>query len=249
MRSTTLQYAFFLAVLLLVTLAFVGLIWAFWLPLFWAATLAIVFHPVYQWLRTRLGNRVTVAVLLTLGLILVAVILPLFCVGVAVAHEATALYQRLNTGQIDLQAPLQAVERLLPTITHALERVGMEPQRLQQGLETAALTLSRFLGTQALNIGQDALRLSVLFFLMLYLLFFFLRDGRQIVAALIWALPLGDTRERLLLAQFATVVRATLKGTLVVGERRILCCCCTTSLLASCRRRSRWRPSRSRTMA
>jgi predicted PurR-regulated permease PerM len=138
-------------------------------------------------------------------------------VGVAVAHEAATLYQRLETGQINLQAPLQAAERLLPTITHYLERFGMEPQRLQQGLETAAISISRFLGTQALNIGQDALRWSVMFFLMLYLLFFFLRDGRQIVTALVRVLPLGDIRERLLLAQFATVVRATIKGTLVVG--------------------------------
>jgi predicted PurR-regulated permease PerM len=46
MRSTTLQYAFFLILLLLVTLAFLGLIRAFLLPLFWAATLAIIFHTV-----------------------------------------------------------------------------------------------------------------------------------------------------------------------------------------------------------
>jgi predicted PurR-regulated permease PerM len=217
MRSTTIQSAFFLALLLLVSLAFVGLMQAFLLPLFWAATLAIVFHPVYQRVRALLRNRATVAALLTLGMILVAVILPLFFVCVAVAHEAAALYQRLDSGQIDLQAPLQVAERLLPTITNYLERFGVETQRLKEGLATAAVTISRFLGTQVLNIGQDALRLGALFFLMLYLLFFFLRDGRQIVAALMRVLPLGETRERLLLAKFATVVRATLKGNLVVG--------------------------------
>jgi predicted PurR-regulated permease PerM len=217
MPSTTTQYAFFLTLLLLVSVAFVGLIQAFLLPLFWAATLAIVFHPVYERVQALLNHRATVAALLTLGMILVAVILPLFFVGLAVVHEAAALYQRLETRQIDLQEALRAVERLLPTVTKYLERFGIETERLQQDLATAAVTISRFLGTQALNIGQDALRLGVLFFLMLYLLFFFLRDGRQIVAAVIRALPLGDRRERLLLAKFATVVRATIKGTLVVG--------------------------------
>jgi predicted PurR-regulated permease PerM len=52
---------------------------------------------------------------------------------------------------------------------------------------------------------------------MLYLLFFFLRDGPGILEALIRALPLGDTRERHLLDRFAGVSRATIKGTLVVG--------------------------------
>ena len=81
MQSTTIQYAFFLTLLLLVTLAFVGLIQDFLLPLFWAATLAIVFYPLYQWLQSRLGTRASLSALLTLGVILVAVILPLFLVS------------------------------------------------------------------------------------------------------------------------------------------------------------------------
>ena len=52
---------------------------------------------------------------------------------------------------------------------------------------------------------------------MLYLLFFFLRDGPRMVEALVRALPLGDQRERHLLGRFAEVSRATIKGTLVVG--------------------------------
>ena len=217
MRRTTLQYAFFLTFLLLVTLAFVGLIHDFLLPLFWAATLAIVFHPVCRWVQALLGSRASVAALLTLGLILVAVVLPLGLVSMAVVQEAAAFYKRLETGDINVQELIQTLERLLPTVTQYLARFGIETQNLTQGLAGAAVTVSRFLGTQALNIGQDALRLSVLFGLVLYLLFFFLRDGPQIVTAIVQALPLGQTRERRLFAQFATVARATLKGTLVVA--------------------------------
>jgi predicted PurR-regulated permease PerM len=52
---------------------------------------------------------------------------------------------------------------------------------------------------------------------MLYILYFFLRDGDRLVDAVIRALPLGDRRERRLLAKFAEVSRATIKGTLIVG--------------------------------
>jgi predicted PurR-regulated permease PerM len=65
--------------------------------------------------------------------------------------------------------------------------------------------------------GQDAIRISGLTFLMLYLLFFFLRDGRALLNAMVQALPLGDVRERRLLNKFAEVARATIKGTLVIG--------------------------------
>jgi predicted PurR-regulated permease PerM len=217
MRRTTVQYLFFLLCVLLVTLAFVGLIQAFLLPLFWATTLAIVFYPVCRWMQSRLGFRASVAALLTLSVILVAVILPLSLIGVAVVQEALTLYKRLETGDLTVQEPLHMLERLLSVVTQYLNRWGLETQNLTQSLAGATLTVSRFVGTQALALGQNALRLSVMFALMLYLLFFFLRDGPQIVAAILRALPLGYTRARRLFGSFVSVSRATLKGTLVVA--------------------------------
>jgi predicted PurR-regulated permease PerM len=88
---------------------------------------------------------------------------------------------------------------------------------LEEQAQSAAVTASRYIAQSALSIGQGTLRGAVFFFLMLYLLFFFLRDGPRMLEALVRALPLGDQRERLLMARFAEVSRATIKGTLVVG--------------------------------
>jgi predicted PurR-regulated permease PerM len=98
-----------------------------------------------------------------------------------------------------------------------MESTGLDPARLQSQLSSSAVQLSQLVASRALAIGQDTLRITVYFFLMLYLLFFFLRDGQRILAAATRALPLGDERERLLLRRFAEVSRATLKGTLVVA--------------------------------
>lgn len=223
MRRTTLHYIFFLLLVLLVTLAFVRVIQDLLLPLFWATTFAIVFYPVCRWAQSRLGIQASVAALLTLGVILVAVILPLSLIGVAVVQEATTLYKRLETGDLTVQEPLQILERLLSWMTQYLNQWGIETQNLTQNLASATVTISRFVGTQALSLGQDALRLSVMFALMLYLLFFFLRDGPQIVTAILRALPLGQRRERRLFMHFVTVSRATIKGTLVVALAQGLC--------------------------
>ena len=59
--------------------------------------------------------------------------------------------------------------------------------------------------------------MTIYFFLMLYLLYFFLRDGGKILDGMVRALPFGDERERHLLERFAEVSRATIKGTLAVG--------------------------------
>jgi predicted PurR-regulated permease PerM len=105
----------------------------------------------------------------------------------------------------------------MPTITALIERIGVDPERLEEQVQSAAVTASRYVAQRALSIGQGTLRGTVFFFLMLYLLFFFLRDGPRLLDALVNALPLGDARERHLLARFAEVSRATIKGTLVVG--------------------------------
>jgi len=105
----------------------------------------------------------------------------------------------------------------VPQVTGLIERAGVDPARLGEQAQEAAVTLSQAIAERALLIGSGTLRGTIFFFLMLYLLFFFLRDGPRILDALIRALPLGDQRERHLLGRFAEVSRATIKGTLVVG--------------------------------
>lgn len=217
MQPKTIQNTFFLILLVGTTLAFVGLLQDFFQPLFWASVLAIIFHPVHQRLREKMGDRDSWSALLTVLLIVLLVIVPLFLIGIAVTKEAAELYERVASGEIDLQEPVRAVERMLPIVTDYLNRFGVESTKIQQGLSTAAVAVSQFLAAQAVVIGQNALRFSILFFVMLYLLFFFLRDGEKLTATIIRALPMGEGREAHLLARFAKVSRATIKGTLVVG--------------------------------
>ena len=110
-----------------------------------------------------------------------------------------------------------ALREHVPQLLAFMESTGLDPARLQSQLSSSAVQLSQLIASRALAIGQDTLRITVYFFLMLYLLFFFLRDGQRMLDAATHALPLGDERERLLLRRFAEVSRATLKGTLVVA--------------------------------
>ena len=217
MRRSRLRNNFFFLLLALTTLAFFGLIRDFWQPLFWAAVLATLFYPARERVERAMGGYPTLAAVLTLLLILLVVIVPLFLIGLAVSNEATGLYERIASGEIDLQVLVQRAENFLPRVTGYLEQFNIELDQLRENLSGAAVTASQFVASRAVAIGQDALRFSVLFFLMLYVLFFFLRDGEHFVDALIRALPLGDERERRLLAKFAQVARATIKGTLVVA--------------------------------
>jgi predicted PurR-regulated permease PerM len=134
-----------------------------------------------------------------------------------VTREGAALYARLEAGELGMGSLYAQAQESMPRVAATLERFGIDPARLESQLSSAAVTASRYIASRALSIGQDTLRVTVFFFLMLYLLFFFLRDGPRLLEGLVRALPFGDERERHLLERFAEVSRATIKGTLVVG--------------------------------
>jgi predicted PurR-regulated permease PerM len=193
------------------------LIRGFLQPIFWAIALGIVVYPLHARLAQRLQDREALAAVISVVIVVIVVILPLVGLGAAVAREGASLYDRLQTNGLGVDGIFTRVQETTPRITSLFERFGVNPARLQEQAQTAAVTASRFIADRAVSIGQGTLRGTVFFFLMLYLLFFFLRDGPRILEALIRALPLGDKRERLLLERFAGVSRATIKGTLVVG--------------------------------
>ena len=71
--------------------------------------------------------------------------------------------------------------------------------------------------SQALNVGQNALEFFVGLFIMLYLLFFLLRDGSELSQQIRSAMPLPDELQQTLFGKFTNVIRATIKGSVVVA--------------------------------
>ncbi len=189
----------------------------FFEPILWATTLAILFQPVQRMLLKKLGERFTLAALCTLLIILITVIVPALFISVAVAREGIALYQAIASGEIDISGPLTWAQSMWPSLMERGEGLGINLEEIKQKLSTSALQGSQWVASHIFTFGQNTLRFAIMFFLMLYLLFFFLRDGKQIIDTIIKVLPIGDERERHLLAKFAEVSRATIKGTLVVG--------------------------------
>lgn len=217
MGEQTTQRIFFGVLLVAVTAAFAWLIRGFMQPIFWAIALGILVYPLHTKLVERLKERRSIAATASVLLVVLIVILPLLGIAAAVASEASALYERLRSNEIDLGQLNSWANERLPIVMEGLQSVGIDPARLQEQASSAAVQVSQFVASRALSIGQDTLRIAVYFFLMLYLLFFFLRDGPRLLDGMVRALPLGDERERHLLDRFAAVSRATIKGTLVVG--------------------------------
>ena len=211
------QNAFFFALLIAASVAFLALLIPFFEPILWAVTLAILFQPVQTRLFRVFNRRANRTALTTLVIILAVVIVPTLFLLTAVAKEGIALYQAVSKGEIDISGPLNGLQSALPSLVERIQSLGINIEGIKQKLSSSALQGGQWAASHIFTFGQNTLRFTVMFFLTLYLLFFFLRDGKKMIDTIIHILPIGDQRERYLLAKFAEVSRATIKGTLVVG--------------------------------
>ncbi len=210
--------AFFFTFLIAASIAFIFLLKPFFEPIIWAITLAVIFKPVNKYFLSLFKNqRPSLSAFLTLLLILITVVVPVTMLSGAVINEGAQLYNDIRSGEYNFAKPIAWAEQSVPLLSDLLSKVGIDFAELKEGLRGTALNASQWMATNLLNIGQNTLTFTVLFFLMLYMLFFFLRDGNKIIDLIIRMLPIGDEAERHLLSKFAEVSRATIKGTLVVG--------------------------------
>ena len=208
---------FFLLLVGGVTWWFFDLIAPFLMPVFWAIVLAIVFQPVERALARRLPGREGLTATLTTLAITLVVIVPLGLVVLAVVDQAQGLVGRVQRGELDPNVAIDYVEGQMPRARDFAESYGIDFEAARQRVFGIVNDAGQYLGNAALDFGQNFLGIAVDFFLMLYFLWWVLRDGEAIVERVVRALPLGDDDERLLLGRFATVSRATLKGTLIVA--------------------------------
>lgn len=201
------------------TAAFLFILWPFMGAVLWAIAIAIVFEPVHARVREQTGQRTTLAALLTLALIVLIVILPLIVVGASVVQEAAVAVQKVRAGEVNVGQYIQLMLAALPDwVRSLLDRLGlMNLQALQQQLTSLLAGSGQFITTHLLGLGQNTLDFIVALFVMLYLLFFLLRDGRLLSQRIARHLPLREDHAQRLLAQFVTVVRATVKGNIVIA--------------------------------
>lgn len=219
MITPALRRAAFLLLLALVTVAFFWIISPFFGAVFWAMVLALMFMPVHRRLCALLRGRDTLAALGTLLFCMVIVVVPMIFVVGAMVDEATSFTQRLRTGEFNPRTYFEQIQNALPGwLRDLLGRFGLfNAQDVVDKLTAAVVQGGQALTTRALAIGQNTLMLLVNLGIMLYLLFFFLRDGRDLAQTIRRAVPMQRQHTDFLLSKFATVVRATVKGTVVVA--------------------------------
>jgi len=206
----------FLVILALVSVLFLFVLKPFYSALFWACTLAIVVYPFHR-LMKRFVKGANLSALATLAVLCVVVLTPALFLFFSFLKEGSWLYGEIQSGRFDLSAHLEKIRTAAPALERLLERMGVDSASVQAHLSGAAVTAGRFLASHAVAFGQNAFAFLVGVALMLYVAFYMLRDGPEMVEKLVRALPLGDDLERRMIGRFAEVTRATVRGSFVIA--------------------------------
>lgn len=207
--------------MVLVGLATLGLIWIlapFRSAIVWAAAAGILFSPLFHRLERRLAGRRNLAAGLSVLTMVIALILPAIAAGAAFARQAAVLLTQKG-GTARLPASFDQIHASLPQWLHNLLRLSGSDdvatvQRYVARLLERGLT-SLFGG--AVGMGQSAFAFAVSLGVMVYVSFFFIRDGRRIHAVITEYLPLPPATKERLAAELGDVLRATLRGSLIVA--------------------------------
>lgn len=210
----------FLRVLLVSsTLAFAWLVAPFAGAILWGVIAAILFAPLNAALLHQAPGRTNLAAVITLMVVIAIAVVPAILLGLALLSQTAATYGSLQSGEIDFARGFAAAEQHLPQAVRGwLTDLGLGDFTLvRERIARAFASSLEPLAGRALDIGQWALAFFLSLGVMLYLTFFLLRDSARIIDRIESCLPLPPDQRSLLTTRFVAVVRATIKGSLIVA--------------------------------
>jgi len=189
-------------------------------PMAWAAFLAFLLYPLNLRMRRRLSGSGIAAGVLTL-LAPIIILLPLSAISIDFVAQASALMQKLQKSAAELDIKSLSDLQQFPWIARInvwLEaHAGISAEQIQSWLVSG----TREILTRAASLGGGfflgALGSLLGFAIMLFLLFFFLRDGDALLVRARRLIPLDEERKGRLFRQLSDVTRAIVVGTSVTA--------------------------------
>ena len=208
--------AFLLVLVASITVAFVAMLRTFLLTILVAAIFSGLAYPLYARLLGVVRGHRPIASALTLFLVTALVVGPLFAIAGVVGSQAVRVTDSIRP----------VVERFLNEPTYidqqlqripGIERIGAYREQIVTSTGAIVGVGGRFLAGSLSDAATGTVTFLLHFFLMLYTMFFLLMDGKSMLHSILNHLPLRAPEKQQMTDRFVSVMRATVKGTIVIG--------------------------------
>jgi len=181
-------------------------------PLGWAAVFAMVLNPVHARLASRVGRSRAAAA--TTVLAVVIIVGPAITVLAILTSEVTSVVQRIQAGGLVIPAAPDVQEWYASLRQKIVIPLPADPTAT---LVDAFRSVATFLAARAGTILQNVASFVFHLFVMLFGLFYFLRDGERIVSIIRQLLPFEPERRDRMITQTNDLVVATVGSTFAVA--------------------------------
>jgi predicted PurR-regulated permease PerM len=187
-----------------------------WEPLLWAVLLGALLAPWNLRLAQRLGGRTQLASSITTSLTVLLFILPVLAAAGAVTAQAAQLLRRLERRVPELSKGTEIDLSRVPWLDSSLAwldaNTSVSLAQLQGWLTEGLQRLLQVLMKSGGSVVMSALGTAVSFVVMLFVLFFVLRDGPALARQVVRMLPIEQRRRSLLWQHLSDVTRAVFLG-------------------------------------
>ena len=219
LNRASFRTAFVLILVLATSALFLAVAWPFLKPLLLGAMLAGLSRPLYRWVTRLVRGRTSLAAVLTLLILFVLVAGPVSAFIGVVAQQALKVsndalpWVQDHLGSASTFNTHDWLVHRFPSLANYVP----QQKQIADGAARVAQAIGAFLvsGATQLTAGTASFLLNL--FVMLYAMFFFLRDGGAIVEKIFYYTPLDHDDEVRVLERLTSVTRATIKGTLIIG--------------------------------
>lgn len=191
----------------------------FFVPICWAGVFVILFYPLYERLLPRV-RRKGVASLIMCIMILLLIIGPVGYLAVALVSEAsdavTYINEMYKSGQLN-----QMFSFNLPWMQGLKEQLSkyydVSTINIEAIAKDATDAVSSVLVAQTRNLLTNGAQAVFYFVLMMFTMYYFFKDGAQLIERVRRLMPLTPTQINITFRQLHDIIQATMYGGIVVA--------------------------------
>ncbi|PKN06456.1 MAG: hypothetical protein CVU72_04390, partial [Deltaproteobacteria bacterium HGW-Deltaproteobacteria-7] len=179
-QQTNFEKIAFLILLLFITVFLTYILQPFFFAIFWAVLVASIFSPLYKFINKKVLNP-NLCAGITLITVFLCLILPVGLLIDLLVVEAIDIYQSLNSSNNNWIGTLSEVLKSLNN-NPLLAKLDVDQAFLISKSQEALKALTQYVLTHISEFTQNTIFVFVSFAVMLYSLFYFLRDGKKLTA-------------------------------------------------------------------
>lgn len=187
----------------------------FFFAVFWAILLASAFSPLYRFINKKVINP-NLCASITMIAIILCLILPVGLLIDLLVMELIDIYQAFNAQSSNWISTLSEVLKSLSN-NPILAKLDVDQAFLINKSREVLKALTEYVLNHISEFTQNTILIIVQFAVMIYCLFYFLRDGKHLVAIIKNNIPVDNKHLEHFIDQFLKTAKASLKFTFIIG--------------------------------